>query len=164
MIKELKAMLRKLILLNTAYFFIIPIFGYILLNLTFILDYAFQSLIIRLIRFFTPFDLMKNTNWFPVVLHFSFVFLLALISRSIFKSKIKTIYKATFFVVPLAVLYVTIGMFMYRWPFISLSLALYLFTGTFYYLIKKRLSWLYGYSLILISVVLLIFNLLGGEI
>lgn len=163
MMKELKAMLRKLILLNTAYLFIIPIFGFVLLNFTFILDYAFQTLIIWFIRFFTPVDLLRS-DWFPVILHFSFVFLLMMVSRFIFKSKIKAILKATFFVVPLAVIYTTIGMFMYRWPFLSLSLAMYVFAGTFYYLIKKRLSWVYYYALILISVVLLIFSLSGGEI
>lgn len=164
MFNELKKTIKKIILRNTLYVVAIPAIGFILLNLTFILDYFFQTALDFFVNLFTQTEINRVWRWYPPFKHFLFIALLILISRSIFNSKIKTIYKATFFVVPLATLYTTIGMFMYRWPFISFSLAIYLFTGTFYYLVKKRLSWLYYYSLILISITLLIFNLMGGEI
>ncbi len=101
-------------------------FGFVLLGLTFIVDFLFQSLVDGVVRLFTPADFNMAWHWFPPTKHAMFVVIIGLISLPIFRSKLHTLYKAIYMTVPLAVAFVTIGIFLYRWPVLP-----YLFGGLF---------------------------------
>lgn len=142
----------------------IPILGFILLNLAFILDYLFQTALDSFVRLYAHIDINMIWGWYPPLKHFIFIILLGLLSRFIFKSKLNKFFKAVFLILPLAVIYLTIGMFLYPWPIASFLLALYFFLGTLYFLIRKKMNWLYFYVLILITAVMIVSSLIGVQI
>jgi len=130
----LKKPLAKNILSTLA----VVIFGFILLNLTFLFDFLFQSSIIGFIKLFTPVDLMGNFHWFPPVMHILFMIVIGLISWFVFKSKLGALYKAIFMTVPLAVVFVTMGMFLGQWPTVVYSIGGLLFIGILFYFFAPR--------------------------
>jgi len=139
-------------------------FGFILLNLAFLFDFLFQTLVDKIVKLFTSVDFNMTWNWFPSMKHAMFVVVIGLISWLIFRSKLGVLYKAIFMTVPLAVVYVTIGIFFYRWPMIVYSLGGLFSIGVLYYFYRTKKPWLYSYTLILVGLVILIANLLGVEI
>ena len=142
----------------------VAFFGYILLNFTFIIDFLFQTLIDKEVKIFLSIEGNKIWLWYPAVKHLFFLFLIVLLSRYIFKSKLKTIYKNIYFTVPLSAIYVTAGMFLYRWPIAAFLTSSYFFFGFLYFFKRTKLSWLYYYTLILVTLVFLIGSLLGTQI
>jgi hypothetical protein len=139
-------------------------FGFILLNLAFLFDYLFQSLVDGFIKLLTPVNFNMTCYWFPPIKHAMFVVIIGLISWLIFRSKLRVLYKAIFMTVPLAVVYITIGIFFYRWPIIIYSLGGLFNIGVLYYFYRTKKSWLYYYTLILVGITMLIVGLLGIEI
>lgn len=139
-------------------------FGFVLLNLTFMFDFLFQSLVLGFIKLFTPTDLMMTHNWFPPMMHILFMFIIGLISWFIFRSKLRVLYKAIYMTVPLAVIFVTLGMFLYRWPPVAYLLGSLFGIGVLYYFYRTKQPWLYYYTLILIGLAMLLVGLLGVEI
>jgi hypothetical protein len=142
----------------------VAVFGFILLNIIFLFDALFQGLITAFARLFTPLDVNMKLYWFPPTKHILFAIIIWLIALPIFKSKLSTIYKAIYFVAPLAVTFATIGMFFYPWPIVVYSLGSLFFLGVLCYLYKTKQPWIYYYTLILISIAMLLVNLLGVEI
>lgn len=142
----------------------VPIFGFILLNLTFIFDFLFQSSILAVIKLFTPVDFQKNFHWFPPIMHGSFVIIIGIISRFVFKSKLKTFYKAIYLTVPLAVVFVSLGMSFYQTPLVSFLLSSIITFSLFYFFYRTKKPWLYYYVLILVSLTMAISSLMGLEI
>ncbi|MFA6410045.1 MAG: hypothetical protein WCW26_00505 [Candidatus Buchananbacteria bacterium] len=142
----------------------VPIFGFILLNFTFIFNAIFQGIIRGLFRLFAPLEPNMDIYWFPPSTRILFAAIILLISWFIFRSKLKVIYKAIYLVVPITVILVTAGIFLYHWPIISYSFGGLFCAGILYYLYRTKQSWLYYYTVLLVGLVLLIFNLLGGEI
>jgi hypothetical protein len=139
-------------------------FGFILLNLTFLFDFLFQSLIDGVIKLFTPADINMAWSWFPPVKHVMFVVIIGIISWFVFRSKLDTLYKAIYMTVPLTVVLATIGMFLGQWPVISYPLGGLFVIGVLYYLFRTKGPWLYYYTLALVSLALLAVGLLGVEI
>ena len=139
-------------------------FGFILLGLTFIFDFLFQSLMRGLIKFFTPVDSNMTPNCFPPMMHILFMVIIGLISWPIFRSKLNVLCKAIYMTVPLAVVFATLGIFFYQWPVIVYSLGSLFSIGVLYYFYRTKQPWLYYYTVILVGLVLAIFTLLGGEI
>jgi hypothetical protein len=142
----------------------IAFLGMALLNLTFIVDALYQGLVRGIISLFIPLGPDMELYWFPPLMHGSFVVMICIMSYFIFRSRIKVFYKAAFMAVPVAVVLVTLGMFLYRWPIILYSLGTLSCISVLYWLYHKRLPWQYYYTLILFSLALAIFTLLGGEI
>jgi hypothetical protein len=138
--------------------------GFVLLNLTFIFDWFFQSAIMALMRIFTPVDLLMVSRGFPPLLHGLFLIVIGLISWAVFRSKLSVFLKAVYMLVPVAVGLATLGMFLYRWPIVVYSLGALFVIGVLYYFYRTKQPWLYYYAVILISLVLAIFTLSGGEI
>lgn len=149
---------------NVLYAVAVAVFGFILLNLTFLFDFLFQSIIDRIIGVFIPIDEYMTWPWFPSVKHFMFVIVILLISWFIFKSKIRDIYKATFLTVPSAVILVTVGIFFYQLPVIVYLVSSLLITGILYYFYYNKKPWLYYYAVILVALALIIMTLTGAEI
>jgi hypothetical protein len=154
----------KKIMYTILYILAIPIFGYILLGLTFLLDALFQGLIDFLINLFIHLNPNMTLYWYPPLKHSLFVVLIGIISWFIFKSELKDIYKAIYLFVPMATVYVTLGIFFYTIPFLPYILSFLVFLGVLHYIHKKKLSWIYYYSLLLISLLMLIVALAGVEI
>lgn len=139
-------------------------FGFILLNLAFMFDFLLISLVAGFIKLFIPVNPAMTYNWFPPMMHALFVVVIGLISWPIFKSKLGVLYKAIYMTVPSAVVFVTLGMFLYRWPVAAYSLGSLFGIGALYYFYRTKQPWLYYYTVILVGLVLAIFSLLGGEI
>ena len=142
----------------------VAVFGFILLNLTFILDFLFQSLVDGAVRLFTPDDVSMAWRWFPPAKHVMFVVIIGLISWFILRSKLGTLYKAIYLTVPVAVILATIGIFLYRWPVAVYLVDGFITIGILYYLYRTRQHWLYYYTVVLVAATLMIFTLSGGEI
>lgn len=138
--------------------------GFVLLNITFIFDFLFQSAVIGFIKLFTPVNFETNFQWLPPVMHGLFVIIVGIISWFVFHSKMRTLFKAIFMTMPLAVVFVTLGMFFYRWPAIAFSLGGLFAVGVLYYFYRTKQPWLYYYVMILIGLVMLLVGLLGVEI
>jgi len=139
-------------------------FGFILLNAAFLFDFLYQSAVRGVVRLFIPLNPESDLFWFPPTMHVSFMIVIILITWLVFRSKLGVLYKAIFSTVPLAVVLVTMGMFLYRWPILSYSLGGLFCISVLYYLRRAKRHWLYMYTVILVGLVLAIFSLLGGEI
>ncbi len=105
-----------------------------------------------------------SNYWVPPLMHIMFLTIIGLISWLIFSSKLSVLYKAIFMTVPLAVVFMTIGIFFYRWPLLVYSLRGLFGVGVFYHFYRTRQPWLYYYTLILIGLVMLAVGLFGIEI
>lgn len=149
---------------NIFYAVLIAFFGYILLNIAFLFDAVYQGALRGIIRIFVHLDPETNLYWFPPLMHISFVAIIYLISWFVFKSKLKIIYKAIYMTVPVSVVLVTLGMFLYPWPIIYYSVGSLLCIGVLYYFYRTKQPWLYYYTVVLVGLVLAIFTLTGGEI
>jgi hypothetical protein len=161
---KLKAFFKNKTVKNILWVLAVPFFGFILLNLTFLFDYAFQSAIRVILRLFLPGDLFMQYRWLPPVLHIFFVIIIGLISWIVFRSKLKALPKAIYMTVPVAVVFVTIGIFLYPRPVISYLVGFLFAIGVLYYFYRTKQPWVYYYTVILVGIVLAIFSLLGGEI
>jgi len=144
----------------------VPIFGFVLLGLTFLFDFLFQSALRRLLGFLVPLgpEPEMNLGWLPPLQHLSFAVVIILISWLVLRLKIKTIFKAIWLTVPLAIIFATIGIFLYHWPIAVYSLSGLFLIGILCYLYRTKRPWIYYYAAILVAAVLAVFTLMGGEI
>ncbi len=157
-------LIKNKLLRNVLSAVAVAFFGFILLNLTFIFDALYQGIVRWIIGLFVSLNPDSNLYWFPPLMHVSFVIVIGIISYFIFKSKLKTIYKAIYFTVPLAAVFATIGMFLYQWQIASYLLGILFGAAVLYYLYRTKQPWIYYYTLILISIVMSLVALLGVEI
>jgi len=139
-------------------------FGFILLNFTFMFDFLLHSIVTGFIKLFIPLNPEMTYYWFPPVMHAFFVVVIGLISWFIFRSKLDVLYKAIYMTVPSAVVFVTLGMFLYHWPVAAYSLGSLFGIGVLYYFYRTKQPWLYYYTVILVGLTMLLVGLLGVEI
>lgn len=163
MAKPKKELTRKKVLSC----FFITVVGFILLNIAFLFIAAITNGLTALYKLIISNNYPDiNTN--ILVGHISLIIsilLIGVISFFVLKSKkIKTIYKATYLMVPLATIYAVIGMFLNQWVILVYLLGALFFISVFYYFKHTKKSWLYYYVLILTSVVMLLVILLRVEI
>ena len=159
-----EAMFKNQVVKNILSAVAIPVFGFILLNLAFMFDFLVQSLVIGLINLFTPVDFQTTFHWLPPVLHGLFMVIIGIISWSIFRSKLRTLYKAIYLPVPLATVLVTYGVFLGRWPIIVYPLGGLSVIGVLYYFYRTKQPWLFYFAAILMGLVMLLVGLLNVEI
>jgi hypothetical protein len=157
-------MLKNPIVKNILSAITVAGFGFILLNLAFLFDWLFQSAVIWFIKLFTLANPPMDWPWFPPIMHILFVLVIGLISWLVFQSKFGTLYKAIYMNVPLAVVFLTLGIFFYRWPIIAYFLGGLFALGVLYYFNRTKQPWLYYFTLILIGLMMLIVGILGVEI
>lgn len=166
-IGEKKAFFKKPIVKNILWILAVTVGGFILWNLTFLLDALFQTVIRKLFMLFIPVD-MENPAagyiWFPPLMHLLFMIIIFLISWWIFRSKLGTLYKAIYSTVPSCVILVTLGLSLYQWPVLVYTFGGLFCSGVLYYLYRNKLSWIYYYAIIFTGLTLAIFTLMGGEI
>lgn len=153
-------MFKNSYLKNVLTVLLVAFAGFILLNLTFLL----YALSVTLADRFLPVDFGATHRWFGPLTLSIFIVIIALISWLVLKSKLNKIYKATYLTVPLAVVFMVIGIILYRWPVFAYGINALIFGAVLVYLYKTKKPWLYYYTVILIALVLLIFTLSGGQI
>ena len=142
----------------------VAVFGFILLNIAFLFDFLIQTLAAGIIRLFIPANPAMDYSWYPPAMHGLFVGIIGFISWQVFRSKLRTLYKAMYMTVPLAVVFVTFGMFLYRWPVAAYASGSLFSISVLYYFYRTKQPWLYYYTVILVSLTLLLTGLLGVEI
>lgn len=160
----MKEFIKKPFVGNILSALAVAFFGFILLSLTFLLDFLFQRLIDGIILLFKPVDINMVWAWFPTMKHILFVVIIILISWLVFRSRLNVLYKAIYMNVPTAVVLATLGIFTYRWPIITYSVGGLLCVCTLYYFNRTKQPWLYYYTVVLVGLILTIFTLSGGEI
>jgi hypothetical protein len=156
--------IKKPIIKNILFALAIIVFGFILLSTAFLLDALFQRLIDLILSIFIKGDLNMDLAWFPPLKHGLFAIVILIISWFMFKSKLKTIFKAIYMPVPLAAVFATIGIFFYQLPIIVYFLGILFFLIVLFYLYKSKKPWPYYFTLILVSIVMLLVMILGVEI
>ena len=160
----MKKILSKPWVKNVLMVLAVPIFGFILLNVTFIVDALFQRGLDMLVRPFVQTGFNMAWRWSPPVKHVLFMILVGIASWFILRSKLRTIFKAIYSVVPMAVVLVTLGIAFYRWPIVPFLLGGLFSGGCLFYCYRTKQPWPYYYAIILVSLTLGIFTLAGGEI
>ncbi|HOZ36212.1 MAG TPA: hypothetical protein PLR18_00015 [bacterium] len=160
----MKNLLQNPLIKNILSALSVAVFGFILLNLTFLFDAVYQGVLRFIISRFIPLNPELNLRWLPPSMHASFAVVILIISWFVLRSKLRPLFKATYLTVPTATTLVTLGLFLYRWPLISYILGGLLCLCALYYLYRAKQSWLYYYAIILVGLVLFIFTLSGGEI
>jgi hypothetical protein len=142
----------------------VALIGFILLNLTFLLDFVFQSIADWIMRLFTSADTNMMWGWFPPVKHALFVILICTLSWFVLRSRLGEFYKATYMTVPIAVVLATIGILLHRNPLLALLTGVIFCIGVLFYLYRNKRHWLYTYALILVSLAMLLMMLFGVDI
>ena len=156
--------LKKPIAKNILSGLVVALFGFILLVLTFLFDFLFQTTVIKFIELFTQVDFEAGWQWFPPTMHGLFALIVGVISWFVFHSKLRVLYRAIFMPVPLVVVFATIGIFLYQWPIAVYSLGGLFFIGIFYFFYYTKQPWLYYYTLFLVGLAMLFIGLSGAEI
>ena len=138
----------------------ILVFGFILLNATFILYVIWGSLLDLVFGA----DYAANHSWFLILQYVIFLIIIGLISWLVLRSKIRPIYKAIFSTVPFAAGFVTIGIFLFSWPVAVYSISALAAIATLYYFYRTQKIWFYWFALIAVALALGIFTSIGGDI
>ena len=132
--------------------FIIPIGGLVLLNLAFLLTAVIRFVFAR----FLISGSEEPARWVPLVIHLCTAIIFLFASYIILRSeRLKDVYKAKVSVVPIAVLLVYTGMFLYNWPIAVYAVSVVIVAAILFYLYKTKRPWMYYYALFLISSALL---------
>ena len=132
----------------------IPFLGAFFLLITF-LAYAFlQSMISR----FSPYEIIPHIRLA--------VFLLIVVGVTIivFRSQLSELIKATFTVVPLATMLVTMGIILFQWQIVSFIVCIIIFGVHIFCLYLMKVNWYYYYAAVLIALTLLIMTATGVQI
>ncbi|MFH1736685.1 MAG: hypothetical protein ABH838_02185 [Actinomycetota bacterium] len=138
----------------------VPFFGFILWNFAFVLF----ALFVRLALLFFPTDFARTSSWFMTSMLIIFSVLLVALSWFVFRSILPDLFKAIYATMPLAVMFVSIGILTYPQPVLAYGLNGLAFVAILAYLVKTKQPWIYYYALGFTASTLLIFTLLGGEI
>ncbi len=138
--------------------------GFVLLNAAFIVDAVYQSAARGLIELLVPAEALMNFRLYPPLMHISFAVIVGLVSWPVLRSKLADLYKATYLIVPLAMVYATIGMFLYRWPAAVFAAGGLFGFGSLYFIHRAKKPWLYYYSLFLTTSVMAAVVILGIDI
>lgn len=138
----------------------IAVGGFALLNIVFMLF----ALIINGILFFFPKDAaMDRGSLMPILT--SIVAALFLIGYYfVYRSKAKPLYKAILMPIPTAIILVGMGVSLYRWPVLALSLSILLVLATLYYFHRTKQSWTYYFAVLFVALALFTMSILGVDI
>ena len=101
---------------------------------------------------------------FPILRPIILFVVPAVISWFVFRSKMAVLFKASFTNVPMAAILAVIGIGFDSQPALIYSLGALFALGVLAYLFITKKSWLYYFSVISISIVMLVVSLSGTEI
>lgn len=138
----------------------VAVLGMVLLYLIFFLDYFYNLLFDFVLPMLNNIDI----RWIPPLRHIIFLIIILAVSSFILKKKLPIVFKAALAMVPVAMTFVTIGMFLSDLPILLYGFCLWIYIGIVLYLRRKKKPWQYFYSVTLIAAVLLIMAILGIDI
>lgn len=142
------------------YAFAITGLGFAFTNMTFM----FYTLTTNGVLLFLPANFQSTSRWFmPVMMTVDSLIVLS-ISWFVLRSKMNDFIKASFSIVPLAVVYLAIGIPLHRTPALALSISAVIFVALMVFLYKAKKSWFYYYAVSLISIALFIITIFGIDI
>ena len=153
-------MIKNPILKNTLS--VLAILVSIPILLTFI--FLFYALIFNFYDKIIPWSQNAGPNPYFILRPITLFVILAVISWFIFRSKLATLYKAIYTTVPVATVLAFIAIYFNSRPVLIYSLGALFSLGVLAYLFLKKKSWLYYFSVIFISIILLVIGLSGVEI
>ncbi|HII71222.1 TPA: hypothetical protein HA265_00525 [Candidatus Woesearchaeota archaeon] len=142
----------------------VAFFGFILLNITFFLLFLYHKLIDSITQASIQPDMNMAFDWYPLAKYLGFLIIIGTMTYKVFRSKLKTIYKAIYLTVPLAVMYATTGMYLHRWPVAVYTIGTISTAGILYWFYRTKQPWIYHYTLILMATVMFLITVLGVEI
>lgn len=142
----------------------IIIFGAVLWNLTFLLDFAYQSVIRKIIALFATNNFPMERSWYPLLMHGSFVIIIGFVSWLVYRTKWPVLAKAIYLTVPAAVVLVTVGILLYRWPITSYLAGAIITISILSHFRQTKQPWQYFFAIIFTTLTLFIFTIFGGEI
>ena len=152
--------MKKKIFEVLFFLIIVPIAGYVLLHLTFLLDSLYQGLFFK--------NLFENPSeqyrWFVYFTQGSFALMILLVSFVFMQSGIPDSIKAIFAPVPIGVLFITISIYFYKLPLITYTLCVICYCGSLFHLRKKGKTWIYYYSITLTGLIMLVLTIMGMDI
>lgn len=122
----------------------IPILGLIFFNLTIALGFFSLSV------FDNVFHLGGQQAWHPQALAF-----VAVISAGLLKSQLREEIKAIFVFVLTAYMLASSSMLLWQWPIMAYLTGVLIYSGLLAYLIWRKCSWVYFYSVSAAAAVLL---------
>lgn len=161
--KSIKEFFNNSIVQNVLVSILVIISVQILLNIAFMADFLFQTMLDFILKLFIRSNL-NRTMWYPSLKHFLFLLIIALITWIIIRSKLNRIIKAIYISVPLAAAYLTIGMFLYKWQKISITVSNILSILILYYLVRNKKHWLYFLVFIIIVITFLLVSIFKIQI
>ena len=134
--------------------------GFFLFNIVFLIFAG----IINGILFFLPDDFTATDTWFmPVAM--SMIGISFLVGfYFLFKSKLPQLIKAVLMTVPAAIVFVGIGVALYKWPWAIYTLSILIGLTVFYYFYRSKQPWLYYFSILYVAIALIIMSLTGTDI
>lgn len=142
---------------------VILVFGFILLNLTFGFCAFVYSTCDRIFGVSPEFE--QWFNWQYETLRATiFIVIMAVATYNVYKSKLITIYKAIWTMVPVAVVMVFMGIWTYHWPILSYLFGTIITMGIITYLYLNKQPWPYYLSVLFVSISLLVMVILGVDI
>ncbi len=106
----------------------------------------------------------QTLHWGQTAGPITLLVILAVLSWFIFRSKLATLFKAIYIILPVATMLAFIGIYFYGSPVLIYSLGALVSLGVLAYLFLTRKAWLYYFSVIVISITLLVVQLLGVDI
>ena len=140
---------------------IIPIAGFVLLNLSFLIAAGTRFCLNLLLRQGEG----PGFSILPMIGHLStFVVLLVLSYLALINKRIPQVFKAAFATVPTAVLLVYTGIFLYNWPAAVYAVSGLIVAVILLYLYRTKKPWFYYYSVLLVTAALLYMGIMGIDI
>lgn len=137
----------------------VPILGLFLLNLAFVGNYLIQRAVGLLISLFVP-----GTGGISLAAHIIFTLLVAAGSWLVYRASLPDLVKAVWSVLPMAILLVYEGIFLYRWPVLVYAVGTLTFGAVLIYLYKTKRPWIYYYAVTFPAAALLIMGIMGTDI
>ena len=140
----------------------VAVFGFLLANVTFLLNFLFFNLIGLVVPDRVVGD--RGWRWVPTLEHVLFLAVLLLVSWPILRSRLRTLFKAIYITQPAAWAFATTGIVLNRWPAAVYAVGAVILVGAFVYFRRARVSWLYYYAVGLVGAALVVITTLGVEI
>lgn len=141
---------------NALHALFVAVAGFALLNAAF----AFVGFLAFLLGFVLPRGDLR-VAWLAIG---AYLAVLALLSWLVARSRMRTLYKATFLTVPTASVLAILGALLYPWPWAAWGAGALVSGGLVAYVLATRRPWLYAYAVALVALVMAGMMLLGVEV
>ena len=131
---------------------VIMVGGFFLFGVAFVGDFAFQSVLRRLVRIDFP-------------LHIPYALLVLVISYFILKStKLPDLFKATYFCMPAMVTLLITYISLYNWVIVAYIAEVIVAGLLLFYLIRTKRTWIFYFALSYVLVLVITIRILGIDI